>query len=231
VNAITASQDETRADSQLRHTVEEELAAEPSVDAAAIRVTAHDGIVTLTGFVASHAEKIKAEHAATRVFGVKAVAAELEVRLSDERKVADEAIARAAADALSWNSMIPAERIRLCVEGGWITLEGDVDWGYQRSTAYDSVAFLKGVRGVKNWITIKPRSISTAVKAHIEAALARRFGAHHRRHISVETRGDHVTLRGPVTSLTERQAVEQAAWTTPGVCHVNSNLWVTGPRI
>lgn len=216
---------ETTADLKLRHGVEQELACEPSLDAASIRVSAANGIVTLSGHVASHAEKVAAEHAAARVFGVHAVVAELEVRLPESRRLADEEIARAAVDAIFWNTRVPAERVKLRVENGWVTIEGDVDWEFQRSAAFETVSCLKGVRGVSNLIRIKPSSVPASVKAHIDAALTRRFGTH-ANHITVETSGDHVTLRGTVASLAEREAVERAAWTTPGVCHVNNNLSV-----
>jgi len=214
---------------RLRHEVEEELGCEPSVDAVAIGVAVDDGVVTLSGHVASHAEKIAAEHAAARVRGVKAIVSELEVKLLDSSQLTDEEIAQAAIHALSWNTLVPADRIKVWVEHGWITLEGDLDWRYQKTAAYDAVCNLKGVRGVRDRVVIKPAAISTAVKAHIEAALRRRFGAR-KSHITIESSGDHVTLRGAVSSLAERAEIERAAWTTPGVCHVNNNLSVIRSR-
>lgn len=215
---------------RLRESVEEELCCEPSVDAAAIGVAVEDGVVTLSGHVASHAEKVAAEHAAARVRGVKAIVSELEVKLPDSSHSTDEEIAKAAIHALSWNTPVPADRIRVRVENGWITLEGDVDWRYQKIAAYNAVCNLKGVRGISDRVVIKPTSISTAVKVHIEAALRRRFGAR-KGHITVETSGDHVTLRGSVSSLAERAEIERAAWTTPGVCQVNNNLSVVRSRV
>ena len=209
--------------------VEQELGCEPSVDAAAIGVAIEDGIVTLSGHVASHAEKIAAEHAAARVRGVKAIVSELEVNFPDSSLLADEEIAKVAIQALSWNTQIPADRIKVRVEHGWITLEGDVDWHYQKTAAYNAVCNLKGVTGVSDRVAIKPTTVSTAVEAHIEAALRRRFGTR-KNHIAIETSGDHVTLRGAVGSLAERAEIERAAWTTPGVCHVNNNLSVTRSR-
>ena len=214
---------------RVRQDIEQELSCEPSVDAAAIGVAVEDGVVTLFGQVASHAEKVTAERAAARVRGVKVIVSELEVNLPDSSLSADEEIAKVAIQALSWNTQIPADRIKVRVEHGWITLEGDVDWHYQKTAAYDAVCNLKGVRGVSDRVVIKPTTISTAVEAHIEAALRRRFGTR-RSHITIETSGDHVTLRGAVGSLAERAEIERAAWTTPGVCHVNNNLSVTRSR-
>jgi osmotically-inducible protein OsmY len=212
-------------ETRLRQDVEEELGCEPSVNAVAIGVAVQDGIVTLSGHVTSHAEKVAAEHAANRVHGVKAIVSELEVTLPDSSRSTNEEIAQAAIHALSWNSRVPADRIKVRVEKGWITLAGDVDWHYQKTAAYDAVCNMKGVRGVSDRVAIKPTTISPAVKAHIEAALRRRLGTR-KSDITVETSGDHVTLRGTVRSLAERAEIERAAWTTPGVCHVNNNLSV-----
>jgi osmotically-inducible protein OsmY len=220
---------EMKSAARLHQDVEDELGCEPSVDAVAIGVAVEDGVVTLFGHVASHAEKVAAEHAAARVRGARAIVSELEVKLPDVSRSTDEEIAQAVIHALSWNTLVPADRIKVRVEHGWITLEGDVDWRYQKTAAYNAVCNLKGVRGVSDRVTIKPTTISTAVKAHIEAALRRRFGTR-KSHITVETSGDHVTLRGAAGSLVERAEIERAAWTTPGVCHVNNNLSVVSSR-
>jgi osmotically-inducible protein OsmY len=128
---ITAAKVESTA--RMRQDVEQELGCEPSVDAAAIGVAVEDGLVTLSGHVASHAEKLAAEHASARVRGVKAIVNELEVKLPDSSHSADEEIAKAAVESLSWNTQIPADRIKVRVEHGWISLEGDVDWRYQKT--------------------------------------------------------------------------------------------------
>jgi osmotically-inducible protein OsmY len=225
---VTTAEDR-KSEAQLRLDVEEELGCEPSVDAAAIGVAVEDGVVTLSGHVASHAEKVAAEHAAARVHGAKAIVSKLEVQLPGYTQPADEEIARAAVDALSWNALVPPDRVKVEVEKGWVTLEGNVDWRYQKNAAYEAVCNLKGVKGVSDKVCIKPATLSTSVKAHIEAALRRRFGAT-QHHVAVETSGDHVTLRGTVNSLAERDEIERAAWTTPGVCHVNNNLSVVSAR-
>ena len=214
---------------RLPQDIEEELASEPSVDAAGIGVSVEDGVVTLSGHVASHAEKVAAEHAAARVRGVRAIVSKLEVELPESNQPTDQEIARAAIHALSWNALVPAGRITVAVEKGWLTLEGDVDWRYQKNGAYDAVCNLKGVKGVNNSVQIRPATVSASVEAHIEAALRRRFGAA-KHHITVESSGDHVTLRGAVRSLAERAEIERAAWTSPGVCHVNNNLSVVSSK-
>jgi len=210
---------------QLRRDVEDELATEPSVDATAIGVAVEDGIVTLSGHVASYAEKLAAERCAGRVWGVRAVVTELDIKLPGVNRLTDEDIARAAINALIWNSLIPRDRIKVEVGSGWITLEGDVDWHYQKTAIHDTIGHLRGVTGVTDKVVVKPASVHNAVKAHIESALQRCFGKQ-LDHVKIETRGDHVILRGTVSSLPERVEVERAAWTTPGVCNVDNNLAV-----
>ena len=214
-----------KTDAQLRRDVEAELEAEPSLDAAAIGVAAKDGIVTLSGHVASYAEKLAAERCVMRVSGASAVVSELNIQLPGSNRITDEDIARAAITALAWSSLVPRDRIKVDVGSGWITLEGDVGWHYQKAAAHDAVCNLRGVTGITNKIIVKPASVGNAVKAHIEAALRRRYGKD-LNHIKIEARGDHVILRGTVPNLAERLDIEQTAWTTPGVCHVDNNLSV-----
>jgi osmotically-inducible protein OsmY len=165
--------------------------------------------------------------AVTRVLGVQAVVTELDVKLPDLIQVSDEDIARAAIDALSWNSLVPRDRLKIQVSSGWITLEGDVEWHYQKTAAYNALCNLNGVRGVNDKIVVRPTSIRNVVKAHIESALRRTFGRRTNR-ITVETRRDHVILWGTVNTVAERAEAERAAWTTPGVCNVENHLSIAG---
>ena len=212
-------------DTQLRREVEQELAAEPSIDATAIGVAVKDGIVTLAGHVGSYAEKLSAERCVSRLKGVRATVSALDIKLPTSSRVTDEDIARAAISALAWNTSVPQDRIKVEVGSGWITLEGDVDWHYQKTAAHDAVSNLRGVKGITDKIVVKPATVRNSVKAHIEAALRRRYGED-LNHIQIETRGDHVILRGTVSSLPERLEIERTAWTTPGVCNVDNNLAV-----
>jgi osmotically-inducible protein OsmY len=139
----------------------------------------------------------------------------------------DEDVARAAVSALSAHALLPGDRIKVQVGSGWVTLEGDVDWHYQKAAAHAAVSHLRGVTGITDKVAVKPASIREAVQSHVEAALRRTFGSRIR-HIRVETRRDHVTLWGSVASLAERFEAERAAWTTPGVCHVDNHLSVSG---
>jgi osmotically-inducible protein OsmY len=217
-------------DTQLRRNVEDELAAEPSLNASAIGVAVKDGIVTLSGHVASYSEKLAAERCTGKLPGVGAVVTELSIKLPGSCRITDEDIAQAAVSALAWNTLVPRDRIKLEVGSGWITLEGDVDWHYQKVAAHDAVCNLRGVKGITDKIVVKPASVGNAVKAHIEAALRRRYGKN-LNHIKVEARGDHVILRGTVPSLAQRSEVERTAWTTPGVCNVDNNLGVERAKL
>src|ERR1700719_5341387 len=182
-------------DLELKKSVESELNFEPSINAAEIGVAVKSGIVTLSGRVPSYWEKIAAERAASRVSGVKAVANELEIRLPASSERTDEDLARAALNALTWSISVPADRIKVKVSKGWITLEGTVEWQYQKAAAEKAVRDLVGVKGVVNLVDVKPRASTFEVKAAIEAALKRSAEVDANR-ITVEADGDKVTLRG-----------------------------------
>ncbi len=205
-----------KTDTQLQQDVIAELKWEPSVNAAQIGVEVKDGIVTLAGHVNSYAEKWNAERAAQRVWGVKALAIEMDVTLPGSSKRNDADIARSAENVLEWTANLPKDCVKIMVENGWITLSGEVDWEYQRQAAVRAVRYLIGVTGVSDQITIKAKVASSAVKSDIEAALKRR-AIDDAQNIAVEVRGTDVTLTGKVHSWSERELAEHAAWSTPGV--------------
>jgi osmotically-inducible protein OsmY len=216
-------------DLELKANVESELKWEPSVNAAEVGVAVKDGIVTLTGHVQSYWQKIAAERAAGRVSGVRAVVNELEIRLPTSSQRTDEDIARAALNALSWSVSVPADRIKVKVSKGWITLEGNVEWQYQKAAAEKVVRDLVGVKGVVNLIEVKPRASTAEVKAAIEAAL-KRSAEVDASNIQVEADGDKVILRGTVRSWAEREEAERAAWRAAGVRSVDNRItvaWMT----
>ena len=213
-------------DVDLQRDVFDELKWEPAVHSTHIGVIVRDGVVTLEGVVDSYPEKWAAERAVKRVAGVKALAEELEVKLPGSGKQTDADIAEAAENAMKWDVLVPQDRIKVTVEKGFLTLEGQVDGEFQRSAAKRAVQYLTGVKGVANEITVKPNVAPTDVKAKIEAAL-KRNAILDAQQIQVEAEGGKVTLRGCVSSWMERDEAEAAAWAAPGVEKVKDLIAVT----
>jgi osmotically-inducible protein OsmY len=212
-------------DLSLREEVERELGWEPIVRSAEIGVAVKEGVVTLMGTVESYSAKRAAEHAASRVRGVKAVSSQLEVQPRDLAERTDADIAWAAANVLAWNTLVPSGRVHVQVSNGYITLEGSVDWRFQKTAAEDAVANLAGVKGLTNLIIVSPGVPADELKTDIEAALKRDVAALARR-IIVEVANDRVKLWGCVTTWAERESVEQTAWRVPGVHELSNHITV-----
>ena len=210
-------------DRDLQEHVQNALDWEPSVDAADIGVSVEGSVVTLRGDVKSYAEKAAAERVALGVYGVKAVADDINVQPRDGQQRTDSDIAQAVLSALKWNTLVPEERITVTVTNGFVTLKGKVDWEYQRKAAANSVRDLAGVRGVANTISLEPHISVTDVKSKIEAALKRSAEVDARR-IHVAVADGKVILSGNVHSWSERNEARHAAWAAPGVKEVDDRI-------
>ncbi len=215
-----------KSDSEIREDVIRELQWDPQVpDPEAIGVAVTDGAVTLTGSVPTYGRKLAAVRAASRVYGVKAVADELRVKLdTDPRDDSD--IARAIAHVLEWNTQIPEGQVHARVQAGWVMLEGEVEWDYQRHEVERMVRNVRGVVGITNNILVKPRVSADQIEAKIEEAF-RREAEVDARHIRVEVSDHTAKLYGHVHSLNEANAASAAAAAAPGVSRVESHLVVS----
>jgi len=216
---------ETRTDARIQSDVLAELKWDARVMPNEIGVTVKDGVVTLTGWVDSYTKRWVAEEAAHRVRGVKAVANDIEVRLSSGAERNDTDIAAAAARALEWDAFVPVDKIDVTVSKGWVTLKGEVEWQYQKQDAERAVGRLAGVKGVTNLIIVKPRLTPSELKAKIEQALVRSAELDAKR-ITVDVVGSKVTLKGTVRSWAEKQEAERQAWLAPGVTSVDNRITI-----
>ena len=219
-----ATKTQTRSDNSLRDDVLLELKWNPKISSASdVGVAVKDGVITLAGFVPSFWEKDAAEKAAKRVYGVKGVANDIGVKLFWQRT--DPEIARAAVRELENHVSILADRIKVTVKDGWVTLEGTVDWEYQKSLAESAMKKLKGVSGVTNKIQVKPKASAPEVKSKIEEAL-RRSAQLDACRITVKIDGSTVKLYGSVSSWAERDEAERAAGSAPGTTMVENHILV-----
>lgn len=214
-----------RTDLKIKEDVLDELAWQPNIDETQIGVIVNDGIVTLTGTVDSYSKKITAEKAAKSVYGVKAVAEDIQVKFNSNKEKSDTDIAKAVVDALKWNSSVPEENINVKVEDAWVYLSGNVKWSYQKKNAKRLVEELEGVKGVVNSIMLKQTVEPFEIKKRITKAFERSAELEAKR-INVKVDGHIVTLTGTVHSIAEKEEARRAAFLAPGVTKVVNNLRV-----
>lgn len=214
-----------KTNTELQRDVLDELAWEPSVDAAEIGVSIENGIVILNGTVKSLSQKWTAERVAQRVEGVRAVTDELVVKLPGDSQYSDADIAQAAVTALDWNASVPKNRIKVLVEHGSVTLQGTVEYRFQKDAAEAAISNLRGVKGVSNLITLTPHVLASDVVHAIKKALHRAAQVDAEK-ISVEASGGKVILRGNVRTWAEREEAERAAWAALGVSVVQNDIQI-----
>jgi osmotically-inducible protein OsmY len=215
-----------KTDSQIQSDVRQALAWDPSITHELIGVTVSDGVVTIAGSVPSYFEKNEAEKVAQRVGGVRAVVEKIEVKPLDSYIRDDQDIAKAILNQFKWSFTIPAEKIKVSVENGWVELKGEVNWCFQRTAAEDSINDLVGMKGIINNITIKAKDVSPdVIKQKIECAL-KSEAKRETGNITVGVSGSKVTLSGEVHSFSEMDDAKWAAWGAPGVTDVTNNLQV-----
>lgn len=217
-----------KTDSQLQKDVMDELTWQPSIKSSEIGVSVSEGIVTLSGTVATYAQKREAEKAALRVEGVKGIAEDIVVDLPFGNKKDDSDIAKAAVNALRWDTMVPDDHIKVKVDNGWVTTEGKVDWLFQKVAVNNAISNLTGVKGVTNLVTVTPRANPEDVKKKISAAFER-SATIDANNIQVENIGNKILLKGSVRSYAERLDAQRAAWNAPGVAQVENQLEVKVP--
>jgi len=219
-----------KTDAQIQRDVMEELKWDPTLNASEIGVAVKDGVVTLSGYVENYSEKRAAENAALRISGVKAVAEDITVKVVARDKKNDTDIALAIINSLKWNSAIQEDKIKITVEDGWVVMDGEVEWNYQKDIIRNTIENIYGVKGITNLVTISPKINAKDVKKKIKEAF-QRSAMVNSENITVETIGNKVILKGTVRSYAEKVDAEKAAWSIPGITIVENELEIAVPAL
>ncbi len=212
-----------RSDADLEHEILKQLEDDPKIRTAVIGVAVQDGGVTLSGHVSSFAAEVAAEEATKRVEGVKAVVNDIEVCLPGSSEPTDAEITQSILQALQRDRCVPCENIQVTVDNGSVTLQGEVNWQFQRAVAYQDAHTQPGVKDITNLITVRPRVTPADVRANIEQAFKRRAALDAER-ITVTVSGSRVTLHGRARSWAEHEEIEKAVWAVPGVAEVDNQI-------
>lgn len=215
-----------KTDSDLKKDVLAELLWDPLVPETKIGVAVNEGVVTLSGHLDTYAEKVASKRAVERVAGVKAIAVELTVIPVGLHQRTDTEIATSIEHVLGWNTSVPQDHVKVTVEKGWVTLNGELDWNFQRRAVERMIRPLKGVVGITDNIRLKELPVSVNISSRIQDALTRQAVREAQR-IEILVDGSVVTLRGHVHSWAERNAAEGATWSAPGVSRVNNQLVIS----
>lgn len=221
--ALNQKENTMKTDEQIQQDVMAQLLWDPAIQATQIGVQVKEGVVSIAGQVASYTEKLHAERAARSVAGVRALAVEITVKLIGTDQRTDAELAQSALNALDWTASLEPDSVKVQVEGGWITLSGEVAWQHQRQAAADAVRHLIGTVGVGNQVAIRHKPEARIVKAEIEAAIERGIRDDVKQ-ILVQISGTDVILSGRVQSWSERDLATAAAWNCPGVVNVVDNM-------
>ena len=218
-----------KTDSQIQQDVMDQLKWEPYLNAAQIGVAVKNGIVTLSGQVDTYSKKLIAENAAKKISGVKAIAEDIQIGVSPSYNKTDAEIAEAVLNALKWHTAVQEEKIKVKVEDGYVRLEGEVEWNFQRKNAELAIENLAGVRSVINLITVKPKITSSDIEEKINEAF-KRSATIDAGKITAEVIGSKAILRGKVRSFAEKEDAENAAWFAPGITAVDSKIEIEIPE-
>lgn len=218
-----------KSDNQIQKDVMEQLKWEPLLKASEIGVAVRNGIVTLSGQVDSYYKKRSAEEATKKVWGVKAIAEDIQIGVSPFYAKSDTEIAEAILNALKWHTAVQEEKIKIKVDDGNVTLQGEVDWDYQRSGARKAIEGLTGVKSITNLITVKPKITAADIQRKIESAFQRAASINSKK-IKVNVVGGKVILSGTVSSLAEKEDAETSVWNANGVMEVENDLEVMIPE-